>query len=141
MNMKLGFVSAILPDLSLEEVLSFAVEEAFECVELMCWPSGKAERRYAGVTHINVGEMTRAAADDINAQVEAGKVQISALGSNIAGGSGAQISALWNRAGSMSGLQIGALNFGGQMKGLQLGILNFNDNGFFYVFPGFNFGF
>jgi len=52
--MKLGFVSAILPDLSLEEVASFASSAGFECVELMCWPKGKAERRYAGVTHVDV---------------------------------------------------------------------------------------
>ena len=51
--MKLGFVSAILPDLSLEEVASFASSAGFECVELMCWPKGKAERRYAGVTHVD----------------------------------------------------------------------------------------
>jgi sugar phosphate isomerase/epimerase len=78
--MTLGFVSAILPDLTLGEVLSFASEEAFECVELMCWPVGKAERRYAGVTHIDVGDMTRAIADDINAKVAKSKVEISALG-------------------------------------------------------------
>jgi sugar phosphate isomerase/epimerase len=52
--MKLGFVSAILPDLDLEGVLAFAREAGFETVELMCWPVGKAERRYAGVTHLDV---------------------------------------------------------------------------------------
>lgn len=52
--MQLGFVSAILPDLSLEDVLGFAHEIGYQCVEMMCWPPGKAERRYAGVTHINV---------------------------------------------------------------------------------------
>ena len=40
--MQLGFVSAIVPDLSLEEVADLAVAEGFECVELMCWPTGKA---------------------------------------------------------------------------------------------------
>ena len=54
--MKLGFVSAILPDLSLEEVAQFAAAEGFQCVELMCWPVGKAERRYAGVTHVDVAQ-------------------------------------------------------------------------------------
>jgi sugar phosphate isomerase/epimerase len=44
--MKLGFVSAILPELSLEEVVELAVAEGYSCVELMCWPKGKAERRY-----------------------------------------------------------------------------------------------
>lgn len=52
--MKLGFVSAIFPDLDLEGVLAFAREAGFQTVELMCWPVGKAERRYAGVTHLDV---------------------------------------------------------------------------------------
>lgn len=34
--MKLGFVSAILPALSLQEVMQFAADEGFDCVELMC---------------------------------------------------------------------------------------------------------
>lgn len=78
--MKLGFVSAILPDLSLYEVLNFAAREQFECVEVMCWPKGKAERRYAGITHIDVADMTQDQADDINAQVRKSGVDISALG-------------------------------------------------------------
>jgi sugar phosphate isomerase/epimerase len=59
--MQLGFVSAVLAELSLEEVLAFAADEGFACVELMCWPPGGADRRYAGVTHIDVG---RCAADE-----------------------------------------------------------------------------
>ena len=51
--MKIGFVSAILPDLSLEQILAFARKAGYEAVELMCWPKGKAERRYAGVTHVD----------------------------------------------------------------------------------------
>ncbi|MGE3818202.1 MAG: sugar phosphate isomerase/epimerase family protein [Isosphaeraceae bacterium] len=52
--MKIGFVSAILADLSIQELLAFAAAEGFASVELMCWPPGKAERRYAGVTHLDV---------------------------------------------------------------------------------------
>jgi sugar phosphate isomerase/epimerase len=52
--MQLGFVSAILADLGLEEVLNFAAGEGFACVELMCWPPGQADRRYAGVCHLDV---------------------------------------------------------------------------------------
>jgi sugar phosphate isomerase/epimerase len=55
--MQLGFVSAILHDLSLDEVIAFAAGEGFGCVELMCWPPGKADRRYAGVTHIDVTQL------------------------------------------------------------------------------------
>ena len=57
--MKLGFVTAILPDLSLEEVVAFAAAEGFECVEVMLLAPGKAERRYAGVTHIDVVDPRR----------------------------------------------------------------------------------
>ena len=63
--MKLGFVSAILPDLSLEEVAAFAAQANYECVELMCWPKGKAERRYAGVTHVDVQQLEVNAIHDL----------------------------------------------------------------------------
>ena len=78
--MKLGFVSAILPDLSLDEVLAFARRERFACVELMCWPAGKAERRFAGVTHLDAAGFTRAQAEDTRARAAAAGVAISALG-------------------------------------------------------------
>lgn len=51
----LGFVSAILPNYTLDEVVSFASENDFKCVEVMCWPKGKEDkRRYAGITHIDL---------------------------------------------------------------------------------------
>lgn len=78
--MKLGFVSAILPDLSLEEVLQFAKAEGFACVELMCWPKGKAERRYAGVTHIDVDDLSAVAISRVREQLVAGGVAVSGLG-------------------------------------------------------------
>lgn len=76
----LGFVSAILPDLSLDEVLAFARAEGFACIEAMCWPVGKAERKYAGVTHIDVTDFTQAQADDVLARCAAQGVSLSALG-------------------------------------------------------------
>lgn len=78
--MKLGFVSAILPDLSLKEVLTFAAQEGFDCVELMCWPPGKAERRYAGVTHIDVTDLGAEDAADVQALTADTGVEISGLG-------------------------------------------------------------
>jgi sugar phosphate isomerase/epimerase len=78
--MKLGFVSAILPDLSLAEVARFAAEQGFDCVELMCWPRGKAERRYAGVTHVDVSEFSRDEAARVRETIAAAGVEISALG-------------------------------------------------------------
>jgi sugar phosphate isomerase/epimerase len=78
--MQLGFVSAILPDLALEEVMAFAAAEGFACVEVMCWPKGKAERRYAGITHVDVDGFDRAAADGIKQICRQSGVAISALG-------------------------------------------------------------
>jgi sugar phosphate isomerase/epimerase len=78
--MKLGFVSAILPDLSLEEVATFAANNGFETVELMCWPKGKAERRYAGVTHVDVVDFTADDAAKVNEIVSNAGVSISGLG-------------------------------------------------------------
>lgn len=78
--MKLGFVSAILPELSLEQVLAFASTNGFACVEAMCWPTGKAERKFAGVTHVDVIGMTQAAADDVNALCGSHGIPLTALG-------------------------------------------------------------
>ncbi len=78
--MQLGFVSAILPELSLEEVLVCAAELGFDCVELMCWPKGKASRRYAGVTHIDVSDFSEKDAEEIHALAESYGVAISGLG-------------------------------------------------------------
>lgn len=78
--MKIGFVTAIMADASLEEVLKFASEQGFQCIEVMCWPVGKAERRYAGVTHIDVTDFTQSDADEVNALCKKYGVEISGLG-------------------------------------------------------------
>ena len=53
--MKLGLLTAAFPDQSLEEVARWAHENAFEALEIACWPSsGGQRRRYAGVSHIDV---------------------------------------------------------------------------------------
>jgi sugar phosphate isomerase/epimerase len=78
--MQLGFVSAILPDLPFEEVIQFASETGYSCVEVMCWPKGKAERRYAGVTHLDVTDFKKADADKVRAILKGTGVSISSLG-------------------------------------------------------------
>lgn len=52
--MKLGIVSAIYDGFSFEEMIDISSANGYECVEVACWPQGKAERRYAGVSHIDV---------------------------------------------------------------------------------------
>jgi sugar phosphate isomerase/epimerase len=78
--MKLGFVSAILADQPFKQVISFAAQAGYSCVEIMCWPVGKAERRYAGVTHIDVTNLTKKKIDEIKETLEQKGVSISALG-------------------------------------------------------------
>jgi len=78
--MRLGFVTAILPELSLDEVLAFAAAEGFACVEAMCWPVGAAERKYAGVTHVDVTDFTSAKAADVLAACARHGVALSGLG-------------------------------------------------------------
>jgi sugar phosphate isomerase/epimerase len=78
--MQLGFVSAIFPDLSLEEVVTFAADEGFACVELMCWPPGAADRRYAGVMHVDATRLGEDEAGQIRDLVARHGVAISGLG-------------------------------------------------------------
>ncbi len=78
--MQLGFVSAIVPDLAFDEVVRFASATGYECVEVMCWPKGAADRRYAGVTHIDVNALDDSAVSRIQDQLAAAGVAISGLG-------------------------------------------------------------
>ena len=80
--MKLGFLSAILDGWTYEEMMDVAHDMGFKCVEVACWPQGKAERRYAGVSHIDAERVVR---DDEYARhimdyAEKSGVQISSLG-------------------------------------------------------------
>lgn len=77
--MKLGFVSAILDSYSFEEMIDTASKMGFSCVEVACWPSGKTERRYAGVSHINVENTSKEYIDYIKKYCNSKKVQISSL--------------------------------------------------------------
>jgi sugar phosphate isomerase/epimerase len=78
--MKLGIASAALPQLSLEELAAWSASVGFEVLELMCWPVSKAERRYAGVTHVDVVDFTKAAAEQVLATVARYGLEISGLG-------------------------------------------------------------
>ncbi|MEM6632355.1 MAG: sugar phosphate isomerase/epimerase family protein [Bacteroidota bacterium] len=78
--MQLGFVSAILPDQDFETVIDFAAEHDYAFVEVMCWPKGKAERRYAGVTHIDVADLSEDRIAHLHSYLQERKVGISGLG-------------------------------------------------------------
>ncbi|HEV2415982.1 MAG TPA: sugar phosphate isomerase/epimerase [Candidatus Dormibacteraeota bacterium] len=64
--MKLGFLTAAFPSLTLEEVAQWAHASGFEALEIACWPSSSGEqRRYAGVSHIDVENLDAKRVKDI----------------------------------------------------------------------------
>lgn len=79
--MLLGLVSAIMDTMNYEEMIDFVAQTGLECAEVACWPVGKAERRYAGVSHINVDQVLEddAYAAHILTYAEKKKVKISSL--------------------------------------------------------------
>lgn len=78
--MKLGLVSAILPDYSLEKIVDTISAIGYEALEVGCWPKGKATRRYAGITHIDIDTMTDTQMAQIQTMMSEKHVQISSLG-------------------------------------------------------------
>ncbi|MFV0364542.1 MAG: sugar phosphate isomerase/epimerase family protein [Suipraeoptans sp.] len=77
--MKMGFVSSILDEDSFEDVIDTAKELGFGCVELACWPNGKAERRYAGVCHLDVENLDDEKVSYVKAYCKKSGVEISSL--------------------------------------------------------------
>lgn len=63
--MKLGVVSAIFDGWNYDAMIETASRIGFECVEVACWPQGKAERRYAGVSHVDSEHLTKEKASHI----------------------------------------------------------------------------
>jgi sugar phosphate isomerase/epimerase len=78
--MKLGLMSAAFPDLTLEELAAWAAANGFGMLEIACWPAGKASRRYAGVTHIDVEHLDVARAEQILELMGRHGLEISSLG-------------------------------------------------------------
>jgi sugar phosphate isomerase/epimerase len=79
--MKLGFLTAPLPDVPLMDVADWAAEVGFESLEIACWPrSGADARRYAGTSHIDVVNLSEAQAREIRGEIEDTGLEISGLG-------------------------------------------------------------
>ncbi len=78
--MKLGLMSAALPQLSFEDLVAWLSKNGFGMIEVACWPKGKAERRYAGVTHIDVASLKKKDVKSIHATLDKHGMQISSLG-------------------------------------------------------------
>ena len=78
--MKLGIFTAAFPGKPLEEVAAWAAENGFETLEIACWPLGKAARRYAGVTTVDVTDFDSAKAKEVHAVLKNNGLSISSLG-------------------------------------------------------------
>ncbi len=78
--MKLGLFTAAFPDKSLDEIASWSSENGFNALEIACWPISKANRRYSGVTHIDVTTLTADKSKKILGLLAEYELPISALG-------------------------------------------------------------
>lgn len=77
--MKLGMNTAIMGNYPLEEVMSFAASIGLKSLEVACWPVGKADRRYAGVTHIQVDHLDDEGIRKINDSLQKNNLVIESL--------------------------------------------------------------
>lgn len=75
--MKLGFLTACLPDATLEQVADTAQALGYQTLEVAVWPA--LGNRPFTATHLAVEELTQAQADDVNAMLAARGLSISAL--------------------------------------------------------------
>ncbi len=78
--MKLGLMSAALPGMDLARLATWAAQSGYQMLEIACWPVGKKDRRYGGVSHIDVGGLDRRGAREINALIADNGLAISSLG-------------------------------------------------------------
>ena len=60
--------------------MSFASQEGFSSVELMCWPPGRSDRRYAGVTHLDAASLSAGSVVAVQELLGAHQIAISGLG-------------------------------------------------------------
>ncbi|HHV63018.1 MAG TPA: sugar phosphate isomerase/epimerase [Firmicutes bacterium] len=78
--MKIGLMTACLPELSLRELVSWARDNGLEALELACWPVVPTEkRRYGNASHIDVAALTPTMADEIKMLFSESGLDISSL--------------------------------------------------------------
>lgn len=77
--MKLGIMTAALPGMALEPLANWAAESGFGMLEIACWPAGGSERRYAGVSHIDVTTLDKAGAKKVRKMLNGLGLDISSL--------------------------------------------------------------
>lgn len=78
--MKLGLLSAILENWEYSQIVDLCAEIGYEALEVACWPRGKASRRYAGVTHLDVNVLREAEIENKIQYARNKNIEISAFG-------------------------------------------------------------
>ena len=70
-------MTAAFPDFSLEQVAEWSAGNGYEMLEVACWPAaGGEQRRYAGVTHIDVDDFDAGA---VRETLDTHRLEISSL--------------------------------------------------------------
>jgi sugar phosphate isomerase/epimerase len=77
--MKLGFLTAALPDKSLEELVKWGSNKGFKMIEVASWPTTFEKRRYAGTQHIDVDNLNEEKVAEINELMSNHNIEISSL--------------------------------------------------------------
>ncbi|GAB6987233.1 sugar phosphate isomerase/epimerase family protein [Nocardioides pyridinolyticus] len=75
--MKLGFLTACLPDLSLDSIIDYAVGEGYQALEVAAWPD-LGDRPFTA-THIAAERLRADDADAIRARFDAAGLELSSL--------------------------------------------------------------
>ncbi len=75
--MKLGLLTACLPELPLMKIADWAAAHDFEALEVAAWP--KSSNRSFVAAHVDVASLSRDQAEDIRGHLTASGLQISAL--------------------------------------------------------------
>jgi sugar phosphate isomerase/epimerase len=79
--MRLGFLTAPFPETPLADVADWAAANAFESLEIACWPRATGPtRRYAGTSHIDVADLSASRASELVDEIAAKGLAISGLG-------------------------------------------------------------
>lgn len=79
--MRLGLLTAAFAHSPLEDVADWAVANGYSMLEVACWPRAEgAVRRYAGVCHLDVAELSAGVAEEVVGDLAERGIHISGLG-------------------------------------------------------------
>ena len=79
--MKLGLLTAPLPETPLEEIATWSSENGFSMLEVCCWPSDEGStRRYGGICHIDVDDLSPTRSSEIVDELAGRGITISGIG-------------------------------------------------------------